>query len=166
LSLEAGWTMQTYIPSASSDEYHWWMRISHTDEKMMVYQKNVGYELRHRGVDNLGFMTTMSRALSSRTYFEIGTSTGNSSKAVRCDAVCVGPHFQITQSAFEGRRRAHFFQTNSDDFFDYQDLKVYFPGGMDHGPGIPRWLHHFEALFRDFANTERYCNSRSIALFA
>jgi hypothetical protein len=159
---EADWTMQTYVPSAFSDEYHWWIRERRAKEGDMAYQKEVGPELRHTGVPYLDFMRTLSTALASRTYFEIGTDIGDSLKAVRCDAVCVDPHFKVSQNVLEGRRRAHFFQTTADDFFAHYNLGAYLPGGVD--LAFLDGLHHFEALLRDFINTERQCHARSVVL--
>ena len=128
----------------------------------MSYQKEVGSELRHTGVPYLEFLTTLSTAIAARTYFEIGTDTGNSLKAVRCDAVCVDPHFKVSQDVLEGRRRAHFFQTTSDDFFAHYTLSTYLPEGLD--LAFLDGLHHFEALLRDLINTERQCHPRSVVL--
>jgi hypothetical protein len=159
---EADWAMQTYVPSAFSDEYHWWIRDGRTKEERMSYQKEVGPELRHTGVPYLEFMATLSTALATRTYFEIGTDVGDSLKVVRCDAVCVDPHFKVSQNVLEGRRRAHFFQTTADDFFSHYNLGAYLPGGVD--LAFLDGLHHFESLLRDFMNTERQCHARSVIL--
>jgi hypothetical protein len=159
---DADWAMQTYIPSAFSDEYHWWIRDRRMKEERMPYQKEVGPVLTHTGVYYLEFMRGLSTALATRTYFEIGTDTGETLKAVRCDAVCVDPHFKVTQNVLEGRRRAHFFQTTPDDFFSHYSLNTFLPGGVD--LAFLDGLHHFEALLRDFMNTERQCHDRSVVL--
>jgi hypothetical protein len=36
--------MQTYVPSAFSEAYHWWIRDRATKEERMKYQKEVGPE--------------------------------------------------------------------------------------------------------------------------
>jgi hypothetical protein len=159
---DADWTMQTYVPSAFSDEYHWWIRERRPKEERMPYQKEVGPELQHTGLPYLEFMRTLSVALATRTYFEIGTDVGNSLKAVRCDAVCIDPHFKVSQDVLEGRRRTHFFQTTADDFFAHYNLGAFLPGGVD--LAFLDGLHHFEALLRDFMNTERQCHARSVIL--
>jgi hypothetical protein len=76
--------------------------------------------------------------------------------------VCVDPHFKVTQNVLEGRRRAHFFQTTPDDFFSHYSLNTFLPGGVD--LAFLDGLHHFEALLRDFMNTERQCHDRSVVL--
>ena len=159
---EADWTMQTYNRSASSAKYYWWLGGTRQEEKSMKYQKEIGPVqdgpgLRHTGVPYLDFMNALSGCLATRSYFEIGTDIGNSLKAVKCDAVCVDPHFKVQQDVLQGRGRAHFFQTTSDDFFAHYNLNAFLPGGVD--LAFLDGLHHFEALLKDFINTERYCRS-------
>jgi len=127
-----------------------------------MYRKEIGTELKHTGVEYLDFMATLSLNLSCRSYFEIGTDTGNSLKAFRCDAVCIDPHFRVSQDVLEGRRRAHFFQMTSDEFFEHYDLKTYLPRGID--VALLDGLHHAEVLLREFINTERFCHDRSVIL--
>jgi hypothetical protein len=159
---DADWTMQTYVPSVYSDQYHWWILDKRHKDERMPYQKEVGPELQHTGVRYLEFMHTLSIALATRSYFEIGTNIGNSLKAIQCDAVCVDPQFKVSQNVLEGRRRAHFFQTTADDFFSHYNLGAFLPGGPD--LAFLDGLHHFEALLRDFTNTERQCHARSVIL--
>lgn len=128
----------------------------------MSHEEKITRELRHDGIMYLDFMRILSVALGTKTYFEIGTEFGRSLNAVRCDAVCVDPRFQLEQNFLEGRHRAHFFQMTSDDFFARHDLSVYFPDGAD--LAFLDGLHHFETLLRDFISTERYCHQKSLVL--
>jgi hypothetical protein len=160
--VDADWTMQTYGPGAMSDEYFWWMRDYRRKEGRSMYLKEIGTSFRHRGMSYLEFMALMSDALSCRSYFEIGTDIGNSVRSFRCDAVCVDPGFKITQDVLAGRRRLHFFQMTSDEFFLHNDLRTYLPAGVD--VAFLDGLHWFEALLRDFINTERYTHDRSVIL--
>jgi len=159
---DADWTTQIYPPNASSDEYYWWMAPRGSDGSKTTYQKETGSELRHTGLGYLAFMATLSVHLSCRAYFEIGTGSGNTLKAFRCDSVCIDPHFLVSQDVLQGRRRAHFFQMTSDEFFEHNDLKTYLPCGFD--IAFLDGLHHFEVLLRDFINTEQCCHDRSTML--
>ena len=127
-----------------------------------AYEKELGSDLRHTGINYIEFLGPLSAALSARSYFEVGTEAGISLRTVRCDSVCVDPNFKIAQNVFEGRRAAHFFQMTSDEFFADYDLRAYHPGGVD--LAFLDGLHHYEALLRDFINTERYCHDRSVIL--
>ena len=127
-----------------------------------MYRKEPGPELKHTGMLYVDFMATLSMTLSCRSYFEIGTDVGNSLKAFKCDAVCVDPHFKVSQDVLQGRRHAHFFQMTSDVFFEHHDIRAYLSGGID--VAFLDGLHHFEALLRDFINTERFCSDRSVIL--
>lgn len=126
------------------------------------YQKLIGSELRHTGIPYLDFMNVLSKSLSIKTYFEIGTDIGNSLKAVVGNAVCVDPSFKVSQNVLAGRDFVHFFQTTSNEFFSHYDLRLYFPAGVD--LAFLDGLHHFEALLMDFINTERYCHKQSVIL--
>ena len=127
-----------------------------------MYRKEIGPQLRHDGIGYLNFMATLSQHLRCRNYFEIGTAAGHSLRAFRCDAVCVDPRFKVSQDVLQGRRRAHFFQMTSDAFFNHYSLRLFLPGGAD--VAFLDGLHHFEALLRDFINTERFCHDRSVIL--
>ena len=50
----------------------------------------------------------------------------------------------------------------SDDLSEHEDLKRYFVRGVD--LAFLDGLHLFEALLRDFTNTERFCHDRSVIL--
>lgn len=161
---EADWTMQTYLPSASSSEYYWWIPRTqlHERKEEEMYYKDIGQELKHDGVYYLDFMNMLSRILNSRTYLEVGTDTGTSLRAVQCDSISIDPDIKISQHVFGGRRRAHFFQMRPDDFFDHYDVRTYFPAGID--LAFLDGLHLFEALLKDFMNAERFCHDRSVIL--
>lgn len=157
---EADWTTQA--PSVDRDRYYWWLQRKGAGKGKSMYEKELGEDLRHTGVLYVDFMATMSTALSCRTYFEIGTDIGISLKAFKCDAVCVDPHFKVSQDVLQGRRHAHFFQMTSDTFFEHYDVRACFPGGID--VAFLDGLHRFEALLRDFINTEKFCSDRSVIL--
>ncbi|MBS0558638.1 MAG: class I SAM-dependent methyltransferase [Proteobacteria bacterium] len=116
----------------------------------------------HPGVDYKRLLAAMNQVLAPRAYFEIGTNEGSSLAQMTCDAVCVDPHFHLSGNPARGRRRTLLFQCSSDDFFHENRLRAFFPGGVD--IAFLDGLHRFEVLLRDFINTERECNPRSVIL--
>ena len=116
----------------------------------------------HPGVDYKQALAAMNQALAPRAYFEIGTGDGSALSQITCDAVCVNPHFHLSGNPAHGRRRTLLFQCTSDDFFHENRLRAFFPGGVD--IAFLDGLHQFEVLLRDFINTERECNPRSVIL--
>jgi hypothetical protein len=128
----------------------------------MMHVKAIGFQSPITGVPYLEFLRTLGSALQTRNYFEIGTNTGDSLRAFGCDSVCVDPNFKVEQNVLGGKRRVHFFQMTSDEFFDHHDLRSFLPSGID--IGFLDGLHHFEVLLRDFINAEKFCHSRSVLL--
>jgi len=114
------------------------------------------------GVHYLDFLRLFVTHIKPASYIELGTATGGSLAQIPCDAVCVDPAFTIGRPVFLNRKRTFFFQMTSDDFFAENDLKTYFPAGVD--VAFLDGLHLFEYLLRDFINVERFCNKRSIIL--
>jgi hypothetical protein len=159
---DADWTMQSFAPLADSSEYFWWLEKRSHATSHEKYLKHLDDSLEHNGIHYLDFMRLLGRSIAARTYLEVGTNTGDSLKCFPCDSICVDPHFMIGQNVLEGRRRASFFQMTSDDFFAHYDMRSVFPGGLD--VAFLDGLHHFEALLRDFINTERYCHKNSVVL--
>ena len=121
-----------------------------------------GEPLTHQGVVYFTFMRLLNQHLQPRSYFEIGTQTGQSLDCFGCDAVCVDPKFQINGAVWQARRRTFLFQTTSDDFFAKDDLRAYFPDGPD--ISFLDGMHRSEYLLRDFINTERTAHRRSLIL--
>lgn len=128
----------------------------------VMYRKEVGPSSPVTGMSYLDFLPILGTALNCRSYFEIGTNTGDSLKAFQCDSVCVDPHFLVAQDVLRGKRQAHFFQMTSNEFFDNFNLRSLLPGGID--IGFLDGLHHFEVLLRDFINSERYCHDKSVLM--
>lgn len=116
----------------------------------------------HNGVDYREMIAKIVAATKARSYFEVGTSAGDSMRALPCDVVSVDPQFQISSNVIGSKKHLFFFQSTSDAFFKTENLHKYFP----HGPDISflDGLHHAEVLLRDFINTEELCHADSIVL--
>ncbi len=163
------WCMQAY-PSklASYEGYFWWMpwfaavfpKLRDQDVEPLTLS-TPSTKLAHEGIYYLRWLKEAEQLLAPRMYFEIGTHAGESLKMIGCDAVCVDPHFAITTNVLMRRRNTHFFQGTSDEFFSNQAaVERLFPAGID--LAFLDGLHLYEALLRDFVNTERFANARSV----
>ena len=129
-----------------------------------MYQRTFheGDAFAHPGAYYVDFMALLNRQLQPRSYFEIGTDTGNSLNCFTCDAVCVDPDFQITGRVWQARRRTLLFQCTSDDFFARENLRDLLPGGPD--IAFLDGMHRAEYLLRDFINTEKAAHCRTLVL--
>ena len=116
----------------------------------------------HNGVPYLEMISHIDRWLSPRAYFEIGTESGQSVRAVSCDAVCVDPNFLLSADVVGRRRRTLLHQMTSDEFFEQYDLKELFPEGPD--LVFLDGLHLYEALLRDFINVELSSRPETVVL--
>lgn len=165
----ADWCTQAYPSNRTGyDGYFWWMPwlpavFPELDErpaepKMIA---NPSARLAHEGIYYLRWLKAAEQVLAPRMYFEIGTHAGESLKMIRGDAVCVDPNFAITTDVLMRRRNTHFFQGTSDEFFaDQAAVERLLPTGIDLAFLDGRHLH--EVLLRDFINTERFANPRSL----
>jgi hypothetical protein len=129
---------------------------------MVEYMKSEFGNLVHSGLQYLEFFELLGERLNPAAYFEIGTSEGYSLARVKCDALCVDPHFAIGAAPPLNRNRTMFFQMTSDDFFKSHAIRDMFPLGPD--LCFLDGMHRFEYLLRDFINTEAACRPNSIIL--
>lgn len=167
---EADWCSQAR-PSrlGSYAEYFWWMPWL-TSELPELRREvagspimNADSQFGHEGTHYLTFLRRMIDTLAPKMYFEIGTHSGSSLQMVSCDAVCVDPKFAISSNVILNRKNTHFYQGSSDEFFEDQFLvKRLFPWGVD--LAFLDGLHLFEALLKDFINTEKLTNPPSVIL--
>jgi len=118
--------------------------------------------LAHHGPFYLTLLALLNERLAPRSYFEIGTHTGESLSVFSCDAVCVDPEFELRERPTGARGRTLLYQMTADDYFANQDLRRDFPDGPD--ICFLDGMHHAEFLLRDFINTERYCHAGSLIL--
>jgi hypothetical protein len=116
----------------------------------------------HSGPDYFSFLRQIDKTIGPRTYFEVGTATGDSLRCFSCDAICVDPELRIDKDVVAQKRRLFLFQCTSDEFFAQDDLGSYLRDGVD--VAFLDGLHFFEALLRDFINTERFCRPTSLVL--
>ncbi len=165
----ADWCMQASPPKlANYARYFWWMPwfsdvFPELGSKKMdlVRVLDASTKLTHDGIYYLQWLHEAERILAPRMYFEIGTHTGDSLKQIGCDAVCIDPNFAITTNVLMRRRSTHFFQGTSDNFFAEPGNGVrLFPAGVD--LAFLDGLHLYEALLRDFINTERFMTPGSM----
>jgi hypothetical protein len=118
--------------------------------------------LAHTGLQYVDFLKVLSKHLAPESYFEIGTSRGDSTAAFPCDVLCVDPNFITQVSPLGARKRSFFMQMPSDEFFRLHKIRQFFPSGPD--ICFLDGLHRFEYLLRDLINTEAECRPNSIIL--
>ena len=169
--VEVDWCTQAHPTRLGTySSYFWWMpwflekfpllRDDVQGADMVDIDNN---DLSHNGMHYLSWLRSAALLTEPNTYFEIGTHTGASLSMISCDAVCVDPNFLITSDVLLKRKNTHFYQGTSDEFFEDRSLvHRMFPWGID--LAFLDGLHLFEALLRDFINTERLVNPRSIIL--
>lgn len=114
----------------------------------------------HQGEDYLDVMGRIHAVLHPRTYFEVGTWTGNSLKLANCRSIAIDPHFQITTDVVGRKPECHLFQMPSDEFFKYHSPKAVFGDTVDFA--FLDGMHLFECVLRDFINIESNCSRNSI----
>lgn len=109
-----------------------------------------------------GFLYHVHRGLAPQSYLEIGTSDGASLAYANCDSIAVDPSFALKANASGTRRRTFPFQMTSDEFFRTQNVRSFFPLGVD--LAFLDGMHRFEYLLRDVINTETVTHRRSLIL--
>jgi hypothetical protein len=166
---DAEWCMQGRPSKLTSyEDYFWWMPwFASTFPKLVANEPRVipspSTTLQHEGLYYLQYLQEAEEILTPKMYFEIGTHTGTSLKMIRCDAVCVDPAFAIASDVLLRRRNTHFHQDTSDNFFaDSALVKRLLPSGFD--LAFLDGLHLFEALLRDFVNTEKLATPNSMII--
>ncbi|MCR4265978.1 class I SAM-dependent methyltransferase, partial [Nitratireductor sp. ZSWI3] len=130
------------------------------DLKKHISSENVRDQ--HQGVNYLQFIGSLHDSLKPESYFEIGTAKGSSLKLAQCDAVAIDPKFQFDTDCIGSRNRTFLIQEPSDHFFRNNDLRTFFPGGVD--LAFLDGMHLFEFLLRDLLHVSRYVRSNSVVL--
>ena len=114
------------------------------------------------GIRYIEFLRQLHVHLAPDSYFEIGADLGESLACAECDTIVVDPAFRVQGNAAGGRRQTFFFQMTSDAFFRSNDVRNYFPKGID--LAFLDGMHRIEYLLRDFINTEAASHNRSLIL--
>ncbi len=109
-------------------------------------------------------LSQLHATLEPRTYFEIGTKTGDTLALAKCAAIAVDPRFifdniEIVQKIV-AKPSLGLYQMTSDGFFARYSPTVLFGAPID--IAFLDGLHRCEYLLRDFINTERHCNCNSV----
>ena len=113
------------------------------------------------GEDYLAVLGRLHSALSPKSYFEIGTNSGNSLAIAQCRSLAVDPEFKLGSKDVVGKKElCALYQLTSDAFFESVDPTV--PLGRKIDLAFLDGLHRCEFLLRDFANTEKFCKRNSI----
>jgi hypothetical protein len=127
-----------------------------------TYFRSIGERSDHAGIPYLDFFVVLSTVLQPKSYFEIGTESGESAARYSCPAVCVDPQFNISNHIVGVKTELHLYQMTSDAFFAARHLEKILPDGPD--VAFLDGMHRFEYLLRDFINTETRAHSRTLVL--
>ena len=114
----------------------------------------------HPGRDMYDVLTSLHTHLHPKRYMEIGTWNGRSLSLASCASLAVDPHFNLVGNVVAQKPLCAFYQTTSDAFFQSHDPAQILGGLIDFA--FLDGLHLFEALLRDFINTERSCRTNSV----
>jgi len=115
----------------------------------------------HKGTRYTGVLTHLHEWLIPTSYFEIGTSKGESLSLANCAAVAVDPAFRLGTRDIVGKKPScALYQMTADSFFRRHDLTRIFDGPVD--LAFLDGKHYCEYLLRDFTNTERHCRRNSV----
>jgi hypothetical protein len=105
-------------------------------------------------------LTSLHTHLRPKRYLEIGTWTGGSLALASCASLAIDPHFGLATDVVTVKPVCALYQMTSDDFFGNHDPTQVLGGPID--LAFLDGLHLFEALLRDFINTEKYCRRNSV----
>lgn len=112
----------------------------------------------------LALLGTLHDTLKPKTYFEIGTATGDTLALAKCASLAVDPEFCLNKpeliTSIINKPKLLLFQTSSDDFFAQENIEQLLGAKIDFA--FLDGMHRCEFLLRDFINTERSCKRNSI----
>jgi hypothetical protein len=114
----------------------------------------------HDGRDIHEVLTSLHTHLRPVRYLEIGTWTGGSLALASCASLAIDPHFSLATDVVTQKPICALCQMTSDDFFRNHDPTQILGGPIDFA--FLDGLHLFEALLRDFINTEKFCRRNSV----
>jgi hypothetical protein len=106
---------------------------------------------RANGLRYFRILKGLHQRLKPDWYLEIGTQAGSSLRLVDGNFVAIGPKFQLQHEAPLKGREMIFYQDTSDAFFKTGSARR-LKGKIN--LAFLDGLHHYEALLRDFTNTE------------
>jgi hypothetical protein len=91
---------------------------------------------------------------------EIGTWKGASLEVSKCASIAIDPHFELDTNVVGSTPFCGLYQMTSDDFFALHNPAQILGGEID--LAFLDGLHLFEALLRDFINTEKSSKRNSV----
>lgn len=98
--------------------------------------------------------------LKPRTYFEIGTQTGQTLALANCSSLAIDPDFVVEHNIIKKKSVCTFYQDTSDNFFRDASPVQFLGGTVD--IAFLDGMHWYEYLLRDFYHTEAFCRPNSI----
>jgi hypothetical protein len=110
------------------------------------------------GISYRDALHALHRALAVDRYFEIGSRQRDSLARMRREAVAVfvDPAMRLKPDLLADKTELHLYQQTSDAYFARHDPRTVLGGPIQ--LAFIDGLHHSDAVLRDFANTERFCD--------
>lgn len=112
----------------------------------------------------LSVLDALHNALKPKTYFEIGTASGDTLALAKCASLAVDPAFNFKSAdlliPIMEKPKLLLFQMGSDEFFAEYDAAQLLGAPIDFA--FLDGMHHCEFLLRDFINTEKSCKRNSV----
>jgi hypothetical protein len=117
----------------------------------------------HAGDHYLTVLQRLHECLRPETYFEIGTSKGDSLALARCASLAIDPAPEIAVAEVIGTKPLFaVYRLTSDEFFaNYNPQAIL---GKSIEMAFLDGMHLCEFLLRDFLNTERHCQRNSVVV--
>lgn len=114
----------------------------------------------HLGLNYKEFLSTLTQKRAVKNYLEIGVEAGDLLSKVHVEnAYAVDPKFTIEANIAKNKKTVTLHQMTSDEFFADSDRSRKI-GNLDFA--FLDGLHAFEFLLRDFFNTEKLSNPRTL----
>jgi hypothetical protein len=125
-----------------------------------MYKFGFGNVPEHKGASYTTTLHQIHRFLMPKSYLEIGTLTGSTLSLSNCPSIAIDPRFKINSNVIGSKKKCHFFQMTSDDFFAEENPTTLLQRKLDFV--FLDGMHIYEYLLRDFINVEKYCRPNSI----
>jgi hypothetical protein len=114
----------------------------------------------NKGAEAHAVLKSLHEHLRPMRYMEIGTWRGDSLKLASCSSLAVDPRFEVSTDIIANKPICAMFQMGSDAFFQAHDPTEVLGGPIDFA--FLDGLHLFEALLRDFINTEKFVRRNAV----
>jgi hypothetical protein len=114
----------------------------------------------HQGENYLNVLARLHKVLKPKSYFEIGSRTGDSLALADCGSIAIDPVFRLNPDFHGAKPVCCLYAMGSDEYFAAHDPVPVLGRKIDFA--FLDGMHLAEFLLRDFINTEKHCRPNSI----